>query len=74
MFMVMDVDIFTPGYVPTASRVNNQETASLNFQKAKNCNITFERVVGKSTPSQKPILLFLPGLDGQGEYSLNVRS
>jgi hypothetical protein len=76
-----DIDIYTTGYVRKANEARME-----NFQNLRNANgvpnfekqqrIRFERVVSDSEVDQandeKKILLFLPGLDGQGDYSANV--
>ena len=59
------IDAYTTSYV----------SSSAQFQKsnAKNASIYFERVqIGGEAVLNKPVLLFLPGLDGRGDYSSNV--
>ena len=65
----MMIDAYTTSYVPTNSR--SKSIAS----EGTNSSIYFERVqIGEESFStaNKPVMLFLPGLDGQGDYSSNV--
>ena len=60
------IDAYTTSYVSS----NQKRKAS----DEKNASIYFERVqIGESfSVLNKPVLLFLPGLDGRGDYSSNV--
>lgn len=65
----MMIDAYTTSYVPINSRSKSIA------REGKNSSIYFERVqIGDESLSSvnKPVMLFLPGLDGRGDYSSNV--